>query len=84
MEKERNLIDEVKIKIITKLYNSEDHKASSAANNSKLFKLDLLENDYLNAALEEAQQEGLVSLSKTRFSLTREGVMKFKEFYGEI
>ena len=84
MEKERNLIDEVKIKIITKLYNSEDHKASSAANNSKLFKLDLLENDYLNAALEEAQQEGLVSLSKTQFSLTREGVMKFKEFYSEI
>ena len=84
MKKERNLIDEVKIKIITKLYNSEDHKASSSENNSKLFKLDLLENDYLNTALEEAQQEGLVSLSKTQFSLTKEGVMKFKEFYAEI
>ena len=84
MEKERNLIDEVKTKIITKLYNSDSHIAQSTDDYAKLFKLDSLENDYINSALEEMQQEGLATLSKTQLSLTKAGVMKFKEFYGEI
>lgn len=84
MEKERNLIDEVKTKIMTKLYNTDSHIAQSADDYAKLFKLDLLENDYVDSALEEMQQEGLATVSKTQLSLTKAGVMKFKEFYGEI
>ena len=84
MEKERELTDEVKSKIITKLYNQEDHILSSNSDLPKMFKLDLLENDYLNSALDELQQEGLVNITKTDVSLSKEGIMKFKEFYGEI
>ncbi|MCK5276944.1 MAG: hypothetical protein KAK04_00375 [Cyclobacteriaceae bacterium] len=84
IEKERDLIDEVKSKIITKLYNLEDHVLSSGPHLSKSFKLDKLENDYLNSAMDELQLEGLVNISKAEISLTKEGIMKFKEFYGEI
>jgi hypothetical protein len=84
MEKERDLIDEVKTKIITKLYNSDYQVVNSDVDYAKFFKLDLLENDYLSSALDETQQEGLITISKTQLSLTKEGVMKFKEFYGEI
>ena len=84
MEKERDFIDEVKNKIITKLYNYEDHKISADKNLQKTFKLDALENDYLDAALNELQHEGLIIVVKSDFSLTKQGIMKFKEFYGEI
>ena len=84
MEKERDLIDEVKTKIITKLYNSDYQVVNSDVDYAKFFKLDLLENDYMTSALDEIQQEGLVAISKAQLSLTKEGVMKFKEFYGEI
>lgn len=84
MEKERDLINEVKNKVITKLYNSEDQKINADAGIQKKFKLDVLENDYLNSALDELQTEGLALVTKTNVSLTKEGVMKFKQFYGEI
>ncbi len=84
MEKERDLINEVKNKVITKLYNSEDQKINADADIHKKFKLDVLENDYLNSALDELQAEGLALVTKANVSLTKEGVMKFKQFYGEI
>lgn len=84
LEKERDLIDEVKNKIITKLYNSEDQIVNSDAELPKVYKLDLLENDYINFAMDELQQEGLVKVSKKSINLTKEGIMKFKEFYDEI
>lgn len=84
LEKERDIINEVKNKIITKLYNSEEQIVNSDANLLKVYKLDLLENDYINFAMDELQQEGLVEVSKKTINLTKEGVMKFKEFYGEI
>lgn len=84
MEKERELIDEVKSKIITKLYNLEDHMLKFNTHMTKMFKLDMLENDYFDSALDEIQHEGLVNVTKTEVSLSKEGIMKFKEFYGEI
>ena len=84
MEKEREFIDEVKMKIITRLYNVENQKVSNSIDLSKEFKLDLLEADYLDAAREELQSEGLVKISKGELCITRQGVMKFKEFYGEV
>jgi predicted transcriptional regulator len=84
MNKERDLIDEVKNKVITKLYNLEAHACKSDADLAKIFKLDLLETDYLDPALDELQRESLVVSDKNQISLTKEGVMKFKEFYGEI
>jgi hypothetical protein len=84
MEKERDLIDEVKTKITTKLYNSENHACGSNLDLSKTFKLDALESDYLNSALDELQHEGVVLSGKSEIKLTKEGIMKFKEFYGEI
>lgn len=84
LEKERELIDEVKNKIITKLYNSEDQIVNAEAELPKVYKLDLLENDYINFAMDELQQEGLVKVTKKSINLSKEGIMKFKEFYGEI
>jgi hypothetical protein len=84
LEKERELIDEVKIKVITKLYNAENHTVSAKGDTGKIFKLDALENDFLKAALQELQSEGLVVLSGIDHQLTKEGVLKFKKFYGEI
>ena len=84
MEKERDIIDEVKNKVITKLYNSDNHKVSSSKDLQKTFKLDLLEIDYLSTGIDELMQEGIVKMSKAEYALTKEGVMKFKEFYGEI
>ena len=84
MEKERDLIDEVKSKVITKLYNLEGHKVSSKNDLQTLFKLDALESEYLDTGLNELQLEGQVKLSTGELVLTKEGIMKFKEFYGEI
>ena len=84
IEKERDLIDEVKTKVTTKLYNLENHSCASNLNLPKTFKLDLLEGDYLNLALDELQLEGVVRSTKSEIKLTKEGIMKFKEFYGEI
>ena len=84
MEKERDLIDEVKNKVITKLYNADNHSVSSSNDLKKTFKLDLLEIDYLDAAIDELIQEEALKISKSTYILTKVGVMKFKEFYGEI
>jgi len=84
MEKERDIIDEVKNKVITKLYNSDNHSISSSNDLQKSFKLDLLEIDYLSTGIEELLQAGIVKSSKAEYILTKEGVMKFKQFYGEI
>jgi len=84
LEKERELIDEVKIKVITKLYNAENHTSSLKGDTAKTFKLDALENDFLKAALQELQPEGLIVLNGNDAQLTKEGVLKFKKFYGEI
>lgn len=84
MEKERELLDEVKTKIITKLYNTEEHKISEDLDLLKIFKLDRLETDYFDNAISELVQEGVVNKNKGVYILTNEGIMKFKEFYGEI
>lgn len=84
MEKERDIIDEVKTKVITKLYNSDRNSVSSSKDLQKSFKLDLLEIDYLDTAIDELLQEGTIKSLKAEYLLTKEGVMKFKEFYGEI
>jgi hypothetical protein len=84
MAKERELIDDVKMKIITRLYNSEMQKIDAKSDLAKVFKLDLLEIDYLDNAMDELEHEGLIKPSKMEVSLTKEGVMKFKTFYGEI
>jgi hypothetical protein len=84
MNKERELIAEVKNKVITKLYNLENHSCKTNLDLIKTFKLDLLEADYLNSALDELQRESLVKSTVSEIILTKEGVMKYKEFYGEI
>ena len=84
MDKERDIIDEVKTKVITKLYNTDNNSISSSNDLKKSFKLDLLEIDYLSNAIDELLQEGIIKSSKAVYSLTKEGAMKFKEFYGEI
>ena len=84
MEKERDLIDEVKNKIITKLYNADNHLVSSSEDLKKAFRLDLLEIDYLDTAIAELTHQGALRTSKAQYVLTKVGIMKFKEFYGEI
>ena len=57
MDKERDIIDEVKTKVITKLYNTDNNSISSSNDLKKSFKLDLLEIDYLSNAIDELLQE---------------------------
>lgn len=84
MAKERELIDDVKMKVITKLYNADLHKANVSSDLRKTFKLDLLEIDYIDMAVDELEHEGFIKKAKSDINLTKEGVMKFKTFYGEL
>lgn len=84
MAKERELIDEVKMRVITKLYNKDMQKIPAKSDLSKVFQLDLLQLDYLDTAMTELEHEGLMKQDKADISLSKEGVMKFKEFYDEI
>ncbi len=85
MEKERTIIDEVRNKIITRLYNTDNHSIDTYKFDvSKHFKLDKLEQDYLERAQSELVQEGLLETDKHNMALTKTGILKYKEFYGEI
>jgi hypothetical protein len=85
IEKERALIDETKNKIITRLYNTDNHTLfKKNTNQIKHFKLDMLEADFLEKALEELSQEGLVINNTDSILLTRTGILHYKEFFGEF
>jgi hypothetical protein len=84
MARERDLLDEVKMKIITRLYNSEFQTFKAGPDVVKSYKLDLLEADYYETACDELLHEGLIKLKNDETALTKEGIMKFKIFYGEI
>ncbi len=85
IEKERALIDETKNKIITRLYNTDNHTLfKKNTDQIKHFKLDLVEADFLEKALEELSQEGLVLNNSDSLLLTRTGILQYKEFFGEF
>jgi hypothetical protein len=85
MDKERAIIDEVRNKIITRLYNTEDHRIDrSKSDEVRHYKLDALESRFLNTAVDELVHEGILEDDKKSSKLTDAGIMKYKEFYGEI
>lgn len=85
VEKERMIIDEVKNKILTRLYNTDEHKIDKHESDEiKHYRLDGLEAKYLNSALEELVGEGLAQSENRETSLTEAGILKYKQFYGEI
>ena len=84
LEKERDLIEEVKTKVITRLYNTDKNTVSIKTDAPGQFKLDALESDFLKSGLNELQAEGLITSNGNDITLTKEGIMKFKKFYGEI
>jgi hypothetical protein len=85
MEKERLLIDEVRNKVLTRLYNTDGHVITKGVTNQeKYYKLDTLEGQYLSNALTELAREGLVQDDKKQTVLTEAGILKYREFYGEI
>jgi hypothetical protein len=85
MAKERLIIDEVRNKLLTRLYNTDAHTIDRRSADEKgYFRLDELEYRYLNTALEELSREGLIVNDPKKTSLTDAGILKYKEFYGEI
>jgi len=85
MDKERAIVDEVKNKIVTRLYNTEHHSINRSDHDEvKHYKLDALETRFLDTALEEMLLEGLITHEKNTTALTDAGILKYKEFYGEV
>ena len=85
MNKERNIVDEVRNKLLTRLYNTDGHVITkSTANEKSYYRLDELEYQYLSNALEELTREGLVEDDPKQTLLTDAGILKYKQFYGEI
>ncbi len=85
VEKERSIIDEVKNKILTRLYNTYEHTINKLESDEiRHYRLDGLEARYLDMALEELVSEGLAQSDKRETKLLDAGVLKYKQFYGEI
>lgn len=85
MAKERKIIEEVRNKLLTRLYNTDGHTLAKGRTDEKsYYRLDELEFRYLNNALEELSREGLIEDDSKRTVLTDSGILKYKEFYGEI
>ncbi len=85
VEKERAIIDEVKNKILTRLYNTYEHTINKLESDEiRHYRLDGLEARYLDMALEELVSEGLAQSDKKETKLLDAGVLKYKQFYGEI
>ena len=85
LEKERELVIEVRSKILTRLYNTDGHTIDlGKADANRHFRLDELENRYLDNAVGELLAEGLLAQEGRRVRLTDAGVLKYKEIYGEL
>jgi hypothetical protein len=85
LEKERDLINEVRTKILTRLYNTDGHTIDlGTADANRHFRLDELEGRYLDNALGELLAEGLLAQEGRRIRLSDAGVLKYKEIYGEL
>ncbi len=85
MEKERLIIDEVKNKILTRLYNTYENRIDKQESDEiRHYRLDNLEAKYLDTALDELVSEGLVESNSKETVLTDAGILKYKQFYGEI
>lgn len=84
-EKERAIIDEVRTKIITRLYNTDGHAVDRRSIDAiRHFRLDELESGYLELAENELLAEGLLERDGRHLRLSQPGILKYKEFYGEI
>jgi hypothetical protein len=84
-EKERAIIDVVRTKIITRLYNTEGHAIDRRSIDAiRHYRLDELEGGYLELAENELLSEGLLERDGRRLRLSQPGILKYKEFYGEI
>ena len=85
MEKERQIIDEVRNKILTRLYNTYENRIDKRESDEiRHYRLDSLEAKYLDMALEELVSEGLVHSDSKETVLTEAGILKYKQFYGEL
>lgn len=85
LDKERELKNDVRIKILTRLYNTDGHTINlGTADASRHFRLDELENRYLDVAEGELLAEGLLQRDGRRIRLTDAGILKYKEIYGEL
>jgi hypothetical protein len=85
LEKEREIIEELKNKIITRLFNFEDHRISfRQIKKENAYKADRIEIPFIEKAEEELHAEGMVELKDTSILLTNPGVVKYKSFYGEM
>jgi hypothetical protein len=84
-EHERKLMEELRTKILTRLYNTEGHIiARRDVDVPKYLKLDALEVRLLGQAETELASEGLVLSDKNKLQLTEAGILRFKKIYGEL
>ncbi len=85
LEKERSLVDELKTKIITRLYNLEHQTLTlNKMPKEQAYKADNLEIQYLEKAESELEAESIITRNDKQVVLTSVGILKYKEFYAEI
>lgn len=83
-ESERAIINTLKDKIITNLYRLIRHEIIMRNPEiAKYLSLDALDMKYLNQAIEELHQEGLVTTDYF-IKLTDSGILKAKQLRGEL
>jgi len=85
LEKEKELVFELKNKIITRLYSFDDHSIpANHASKKEIYKADRLDMNFLEKAENELVAEGLLENDGQNLRLTNSGVLKYKSFYGEV
>ena len=85
LEKEKELVAELKNKIVTRLYGYENHQVDiSKVNLAQVFHADRIDMEFAEKAEGELIAEGLLVKEEKNLKLTDAGIMKYKKFYGEV
>lgn len=84
-EYDRKIVDTVKTKILKELYKMSNHSyVSSRPNYKEKFKLDNLENEKVEQAVNELYSEGLIDGNENYVELTKNGIFEVKRLTGNI
>ena len=79
LEKEKELVSELKNKIVTRLYGFDNHAIPANHSNKKdIYKADRLDMNFLEKAENELMAEGLLENDGQNLKLTNSGILKYR------
>ncbi len=85
LEKEQELVAELKNKIVTRLYGYENHTVdTSKVDKAEVYHADRIDMGFAEKAEGELMAEGLLENNGKTIKLTDAGILKYKKFYGEV